>query len=60
MCGLFSLDLDSDYTSKFLLHPLCKGEVLELFSVGKQLISSQKRLIFPTTEMKELLICSPI
>jgi hypothetical protein len=41
MCGLFSFDLDNDYSSKFPLRPLCKGEVLELFSVEKQLISSQ-------------------
>jgi hypothetical protein len=26
---------------------LCKGEALELFSVGKQLISSQNRDLFP-------------
>jgi hypothetical protein len=41
MCGLFSFDLGSDYSYKFPLRPLCKGEALELFSVGKQLISSQ-------------------
>jgi hypothetical protein len=41
MCGLISFDLGSDYSYKFPLHPLCKGESLELFSVGKQLISSQ-------------------
>jgi hypothetical protein len=36
------------------LHPLCKGEALELFSVGKQLISSQNRdLAFPAAEMQE-------
>jgi hypothetical protein len=43
MCGLFSVDLGSDYSYKFPLRPLCKGEALELFSVGKQLISSQNR-----------------
>jgi hypothetical protein len=43
MCGLISFDLGSDYSYKFSLHPLCKGEALELFSVGKQLISSQNR-----------------
>jgi hypothetical protein len=33
---------------------LCKGEALELFSVGKQLISSQNRDLFsPATEMQE-------
>jgi hypothetical protein len=42
MCGLISFDLGSDYSYKFPLHPLCKGEALELFSVRKQLISSQK------------------
>jgi hypothetical protein len=41
MCGLISFDLGSDYPHKFPLHPLCKGEALELFSVGQQLISSQ-------------------
>jgi hypothetical protein len=41
MCGLFSFDLGSDYSYKFPLHPLCKGEAWELFSVGRQLISSQ-------------------
>jgi hypothetical protein len=41
MCGLISFDLGSDYSYKFPLHPLCKGEALELFSVRKQLISSQ-------------------
>jgi hypothetical protein len=41
MCGLFSFDLGSDYLYKFRLRPLCKCEALELFSVDKQLISSQ-------------------
>jgi hypothetical protein len=41
MCGLFPFDLGSDYSYKFPLRPLCKGEALELFSVEKQLISSQ-------------------
>jgi hypothetical protein len=35
MCGLFSFDLGSDYTYKFPLRPLCKGEALKLFSVGR-------------------------
>jgi hypothetical protein len=35
MYGLFSLDLGSDYSCKFPLHPLCKGEALELFSVER-------------------------
>jgi hypothetical protein len=35
MCGLIYFDLGSDYSYKFPLHPLCKGEALELFSVGK-------------------------
>jgi hypothetical protein len=47
MYGLISFDLGCDYSYKFPLHPLCKGEVLELFSVGKQLISSQNRDLFP-------------
>jgi hypothetical protein len=41
------LDFDSDYSYKFPLRPLCKGEALELFSVGKQLISSQNRDLLP-------------
>jgi hypothetical protein len=39
--GFFSFDLGGDYSYKFPLRPLCKGAALELFSVGKQLISSQ-------------------
>jgi hypothetical protein len=35
MCGLISFDLGNDYSYKFPLHPLCKGEALELFSVKK-------------------------
>jgi hypothetical protein len=54
ICGLFSFDLDSDYSYRFPLHPLCKGESLELFSVGKQLISSQTRdWISLAAEMQE-------
>jgi hypothetical protein len=54
MCGLISFDLGSDYSYKFPLHPLCKGEALELFSVEGQLISSQKgHCIFPAAEMQE-------
>jgi hypothetical protein len=54
MCGLFSLDLGSDYLYKFPLHPLCKGEALELFSVERQLISSQNEdWFFPAVEMQE-------
>jgi hypothetical protein len=40
MCGLISFDLGSDYSYKFPLRTLCKGEALELFSVGKQFIRS--------------------
>jgi hypothetical protein len=47
MCGLISFDLGSDYSYKFPLHPLCKGEALELFSVERQLISSQNGDLFP-------------
>jgi hypothetical protein len=47
MCGLISFDLGCDYSYKFPLHPLCKGEALDLFSVRKQLISSQNRDMFP-------------
>ena len=46
LCGFISFDLGSDYSYKFPLHPLCKGEALELFSVEKQLISSNRDL-FP-------------
>jgi hypothetical protein len=54
MCGLISLDLGSDYLYKFPLHPLCKGEALELFSVERQLISSQNEdWFFPAVEMQE-------
>jgi hypothetical protein len=53
MCGLISFDLGSDYSYKFSLHPLCKGEALELFSVGKQLISSQNRDLLPLLLMQE-------
>jgi hypothetical protein len=35
LCGLFSFDLGSDYSYKFPLRPLCKGEALKLFSVGR-------------------------
>jgi hypothetical protein len=54
MCGLFSLILVvTTYTSS-LLHPLCKGEALKLFSVRRQLISSQNGdWIFPAAEMQE-------
>jgi hypothetical protein len=47
MCGLFSFDLGTDYSYKFPLRPLCKGEALELFSVERQLISSQNGDMFP-------------
>jgi hypothetical protein len=46
MCGLFSFDLGSDYLYKFPLHHLCKGEALKIFSVGRQLISSQNGDLF--------------
>jgi hypothetical protein len=47
MCGLISFDLGSDYSYKFPLRTLCKGEALEFFSAGKQLISSQYGDLFP-------------
>ena len=54
MCGLISFDLGSDYSYKFPLHLVGKGEALELFSVEKQLISSQNRdLAFPAAVMQE-------
>jgi hypothetical protein len=54
MCGLISFDLGSDSSYKFPLHPLCKGGALELFSVERQLISSQNGdWIFPAVEMQE-------
>jgi hypothetical protein len=47
-------DLGGDYSYKFLLRPLCKGEALELFSVERQLISSQNEdWFFPAVEMQE-------
>jgi hypothetical protein len=52
--GFFSFDLDSDYLYKFPLRPSCKGEALELFSVERQLISSQNGdWISPVAEMQE-------
>jgi hypothetical protein len=47
MCGLISFDLGSDYSYGFPLHLLCKGGALELFSVERQLISSQNRDMLP-------------
>jgi hypothetical protein len=42
------------HTYTFPLHPLCKGEALELFSVERQLISSQNEdWFFPAVEMQE-------
>jgi hypothetical protein len=41
MCGLIFFDLGSNYSYKFPLCLVGKGEALELFSVEKQLISSQ-------------------
>jgi hypothetical protein len=42
------------HTYKFPLRPLCKGESLELFSVGKPLISSRNGdWISPAVEMQE-------
>jgi hypothetical protein len=55
MCGLFSLDFGGDCTHTSSLCILyCKGEALKLFSVGRQLISSQNgELIFPAAEIQE-------
>jgi hypothetical protein len=54
MCGLISFDLGSVYSYPFPLRPLCKGEALELFSVKRQLISSQNGdWISPAVEMQE-------
>jgi hypothetical protein len=56
MCGLYPVDLGSDYLYKFPLHFLCKGGALELFNVGKQLISSQNGDWFsPAAEMQEFI-----
>jgi hypothetical protein len=41
MCSPFSFALSSDYLYKFPLRPLCKREAVKLFSVERQLISSQ-------------------
>jgi hypothetical protein len=55
MGGLFSLILVVTTYTISLLHPLCKGEILELFSVEGQLISSQNGdWIFPVVEMQEV------
>jgi hypothetical protein len=40
-------DLDSDYSYKFPLRLVGKGEALKLFSVERQLISSQYGDLFP-------------
>jgi hypothetical protein len=54
ICGLISFGLGSNYSYKFPLRPLCKGEALELFSVDRQLISSQNGdWFFPAIEMQE-------
>ena len=54
MYGLISFALGSDYSHRFPLHLLCKGEALELFSVGQQLISSQNGdWISPAVVMRE-------
>jgi hypothetical protein len=45
MCGLFSFDLGSDYLYKFPLHPLCKGEALEL-CIGRQLMQEFVHSLF--------------
>jgi hypothetical protein len=42
-----SFDLSSDYLYKFPLCPLCKGEAVKLFSIERQLISSQMEIDFP-------------
>jgi hypothetical protein len=60
MCGLISFDLGSDYSYKFPLRLVGKGEALELFSVEKQLISSQNRdLAFPAAVMQEFVHSLP-
>jgi hypothetical protein len=61
MYGLFSFDLGSDYPYKLPLRPLCKGEALELFSVARQLISSQNGDLFSLLLIcRSLFICSLI
>jgi hypothetical protein len=48
MCGLFPLNFSSDCTHTSSLCMLCcKDKALELFSVGRQLISSQNGDLFP-------------
>jgi hypothetical protein len=48
MCGLLSLDFGGDYTHTSSLCILCcKGGALELFSVERQLISSQMEINSP-------------
>jgi hypothetical protein len=42
-----SFDLSSDYLYKFPLRPLCKGEAVKLFSIERQIISSQMEIDFP-------------
>jgi hypothetical protein len=45
MWSLF-FDPGNDYSYQFPLHHLCKGGALELFSVERQLISSQNGDLF--------------
>jgi hypothetical protein len=41
------------YTCKFPLHPLCKGEALELFSVDRQQISPSNKKVDSLAKMQE-------
>jgi hypothetical protein len=60
MCGPISFDLGSDSSYKFPLHPLCKSEALELFSVERQMISSQNGdWISSAAEMQEFVHSLP-
>jgi hypothetical protein len=54
------LDFDGDFTHTCSLCILsCKSEALELFSVGRQLISSQNGDLFPLLlKCRSLFICS--
>jgi hypothetical protein len=47
MCDLFSFDLGSEYSYNFPLHPLCKGEALELLVLRDNYLVLKMEIDFP-------------
>jgi hypothetical protein len=47
MCGLISFDLGSDYSYRPPLHPLCKGEALELLVSRDNWLALKTEIGFP-------------